>query len=163
MYKRQNLARLSPEDIRPLSVDELPIGMQHMLGARGDRHWLMLFPNGNMWDLRETSTVYEAVQRWLPERPVAGQYLALSVLYNLVRDDAPRIIGTALCMVFIITWVHMRSPRRALGATAALVAGLCWAGAGLALFRVKVSMINFVGIPISVSYTHLTLPTRRFV
>ncbi|MEC8192670.1 MAG: MMPL family transporter [Myxococcota bacterium] len=145
---RANLARLSPEDIRPLSVDELPIGMQHMLGARGDRHWLMLFPNGNMWDLRETSTVYEAVQRWLPERPVAGQYLALSVLYNLVRDDAPRIIGTALCMVFIITWVHMRSPRRALGATAALVAGLCWAGAGLALFRVKVSMINFVGIPI---------------
>jgi predicted RND superfamily exporter protein len=42
----------------------------------------------------------------------------------------------------------MKSHRRGLGATAALLAGLCWAGAGLALFRVKLSMINFVGIPI---------------
>ncbi len=145
---RENLAKLAEGEIEPLSVDELPVGMRHMLGARDDRHWMMMFPNGNMWDLRETSTVYEAVERWLPDRPVAGQYLALSVLYNLVRDDAPRIVAVALCMVFFITWIHMRSPRRALGATAALVVGLCWAGAGLALFRVKVSMINFVGIPI---------------
>ena len=74
--------------------------------------------------------------------------MALSVLYKLVRDDAPRIIVGALILVFFVTWFHMRSPRRALGATAALIAGLCWAGAGIALFRVKLSMINFVGIPI---------------
>ena len=124
------------------------MGLRHMLGARGDQHWMMLFPKGNMWDLRETSEVYDAVQKWLPDRPIAGQYLAVSVLYNLVRDDAPRIIAASLVMVFMITWIHMRSPRRALGATAALIAGLCWAGAGIALFRVKLSMINFVGIPI---------------
>lgn len=145
---RNNLSRLAESDVNPLTVEELPKGLQHMLGARGDQQWMMIFPNGNMWDLRETSRVYDAVQKWLPDQSVAGQYLAVSVLYNLVRDDAPRIIATALIMVFFITWFHMRSPRRALGATAALVAGLCWAGAGLALFRVKVSMINFVGIPI---------------
>jgi len=145
---RKNLARLADGDVKPLTVDELPKGLRHMLGARGDQHWLMIFPNGNMWDLRETSRIYDAVDRWLPDQTVAGQYLAVSVLYNLVRDDAPRIVGAALIMVFFITWFHMRSPRRAIGATAALIAGLCWAGAGIALFRVKVSMINFVGIPI---------------
>lgn len=145
---RNNLAKLGEGEVRPLTVDELPKGLRHMLGARGDQHWMMLFPNGNMWDLRETSEVYDAVQKWLPDRPIAGQYLAVSVLYNLVRDDAPRIIAASLVMVFMITWFHMRSPRRALGATAALIAGLCWAGAGIALFRVKLSMINFVGIPI---------------
>ena len=82
------------------------------------------------------------------DRPAAGQYLALSVLYQMVRDDAGRIVVAALIAVFFITSFHMRSWRRATGATAALVAGLCWAGAGLALFRVKVSMVNFVGIPI---------------
>jgi predicted RND superfamily exporter protein len=145
---RNNLAKLAEKEVVPLTVDDLPPGLRHLIGARGDNHWLLLFPNGNMWDLRETSKVFDAVEKWLPDQVVAGQYLAVSVLYNLVRDDAPRIIGAALMMVFFITWVHMKSPRRALGATAALVAGLCWAGAGLALFRVKVSMINFVGIPI---------------
>jgi hypothetical protein len=145
---RENLSRLGEGKITPLTAEELPRGLRHVLGASGDDEWLMVFPTGNMWDLRETTKVYDAVERWVPERPAAGQYLALSVLYKLVRDDAPRIISAALCMVFFVTWFHMKSVRRALGATAALIAGLCWAGAGLALFRVKLSMINFVGIPI---------------
>jgi len=145
---RQNLSRLSEGELAPIAVEELPHGLRHVLGSSGDREWLLVFPSGNMWDLRETTKVFDAVEKWVPERPAAGQYLALSVLYKLVRDDAPRIIGGALLMVFFVTWLHMKSPRRALGATAALIAGLCWAGAGIALFRVKLSMINFVGIPI---------------
>ena len=145
---RQNLSRLREGDIEALTVDDLPFGLQHVLGAVEGRSWMMAFPSGNMWDLRETQKVYDAIDKWLPEQPAAGQYLALSVLYQLVQDDASRIVLCALLAVFVITGFHMRSPRRALGATAALVAGLCWAGAGLALFRVKVSMVNFVGIPI---------------
>jgi predicted RND superfamily exporter protein len=145
---RENLSRLGEGEIVPLTAEELPRGLRHVLGAAGEEEWLMVFPAGNMWDLRETTKVFDAVERWIPGRSAAGQYLALSVLYKLVRDDAPRIISAALCMVFFVTWFHMKSVRRALGATAALIAGLCWAGAGLALFRVKLSMINFVGIPI---------------
>ena len=145
---RQNLGRLRAGDVEPISVADLPFGLQHILGAADDRHWMMVFPSGNMWDLRETQRVYDAVDTWVPDQPAAGQYLALSVLYQMVRDDAGRIVVAALIAVFLITSFHMRSWRRATGATAALVAGLCWAGAGLALFRVKVSMVNFVGIPI---------------
>ena len=145
---QQNLARLGEGEIESIQAEDLPAGLRHVLGASGDNEWLLVFPSGNMWDLRETTEVYDAVEKWIPDRPAAGQYLALSVLYKLVRDDAPRIIVGALILVFFVTWFHMRSPRRALGATAALIAGLCWAGAGIALFRVKLSMINFVGIPI---------------
>ena len=145
---RENLQRLREGDVQAITVDDLPFGLQHVLGAVDSRHWMMVFPSGNMWDLRETQKVYDAIETWVPEQAAAGQYLALSVLYQLVRDDASRIVICALIAVFVITGFHMRSPRRALGATAALIAGLCWAGAGLALFRVKVSMINFVGIPI---------------
>ena len=145
---QDNLSKLREGGVDPLSVEDLPFGLRHVLGAADDRHWMMVFPAGNMWDLRETQKVYDAVNTWVPEQPAAGQYLALSVLYQMVRDDAGRIVVAALIAVFFITSFHMRSWRRATGATAALVAGLCWAGAGLALFRVKVSMVNFVGIPI---------------
>ena len=145
---RENLSRLRSDDVDALEVSDLPFGLQHILGAADGRHWMMVFPSGNMWDLRETQKVYDAVDTWVPDQPAAGQYLALSVLYQMVRDDAGRIVVAALIAVFFITSFHMRSWRRATGATAALVAGLCWAGAGLALFRVKVSMVNFVGIPI---------------
>jgi len=145
---RDNLSRLREGDIEALTREDLPRALQEMLGAAGDRHWLMVFPTGNMWDLRETLKLYDAVEKWVPDQAVAGQYLAVSVLYTLIQDDAPRIVLFALLAVFFITAFHMRSLKRALGATAALIAGLCRAGAGLALFRVKLSMVNFVGIPI---------------
>ncbi len=145
---RENLKRMGGAEVEPLTIDELPYSLRHVLGSVHDQHWALLFPTGNMWDLRETVGLYEAVQKWVPDYPAAGQYLALSALYQVVRDDAPRIIGLALLFVGLLTWMHMKSWKRAVSATAALVAGLCWAGAGLALFRVKLSMINFVGIPI---------------
>ncbi len=145
---QQNLNRLAQAEPSELTVDDLPRSLRSVLGADAQNHWLMLFASGNMWDLRETSTLYDAVLRWVPDRPAAGNYLALSVLYQLVRDDAPRIIGIALMLVGLVTMIYMRSVGRGIGALAALVAGLCWAGAGLALFRVKLSMINFVGVPI---------------
>ena len=100
--------------------------------------------------IRDSQTVdlAEAVEKWAPEVPAAGSYLAVSVLYRLCRGDSPRIIVVALLLVAVATMFHMKSPRRAAGAVAALVVGLCWAGAGMALFRVKLSMINFVGVPI---------------
>ena len=85
---RENLGRLRAGDVEALKVSDLPFGLQHILGAADDRHWMMAFPSGNMWDLRETQRVYDAVNAWVPDQPAAGQYLALSVLYQMVRDDA---------------------------------------------------------------------------
>jgi predicted RND superfamily exporter protein len=145
---QQNLSRIREADLARMTVEDLPHNLRSVLGADRDRHWLMLFASGNMWDLRQTVDLYDAVQKWAPGVPAAGSYLAVSALYQLCRDDAPRITMLALFLVALMTMLHMKSPRRGVGAVAALVVGLCWAGAGLALFRVKLSMINFVGVPI---------------
>jgi predicted exporter len=145
---QQNLTRLAESTPSVMAVDDLPRALRGVLGADQDHHWMMVFASGNMWDLRAMEQLHMAIERWIPDRPAAGNYLALSVLYQLVRDDAPRIIGMALVFVGLVTILYLRNVGRGLGALGALVAGLCWAGAGLALFRVKLSMINFVGVPI---------------
>jgi len=145
---QQNLRRIREADPRALKVDDLPRGLQHVLGAADGHHRLLIMPSGNMWDLRETAELYDTVQRWIPEHPKAGEYLATSVLYRLVEGDAPRVAGIALIVVFVFTALDLRSVRRGAAAVAALAAGMAWAGAGLALFRIDLSMANFVGIPI---------------
>jgi uncharacterized protein len=145
---QKNLASIAKSDPTALSVDDLPRGLQHLLGAADGHHRMMLLPTGNFWDLRNNLKLYQAVQTWLPGRPAAGEYLALAVLYDLVQDDTPRVAGVALFLVFLVTLVDLRSPVRALGAVAALLAGMAWAGAALVLFNVKISLVNFVGVPI---------------
>ena len=145
---QKNLERIASVDLRPLTADDLPAGLRHALGANGDNHRILLIPTGNMWDLRENARLHDALEAAIPDRPLAGEYLAMSVLYRLVKSDAPRIAVTALLVVFALTALDLRSGRRALGAMGALVAGLVWAGAGMAVFRLKLSMVNFVAIPI---------------
>lgn len=145
---RANLSHIASTSIAPMTREDLPPSLRGLLGANGDHNWILLVPSGNMWDLRETARLYDALQRVLPDRPVAGQHLALAVLYRLVKDDGPRVALVALLVVFATTALDLRNVRRALGAIGALIAGLCWAGAGMALFTIKLSMINFVGIPI---------------
>ena len=60
----------------------------------------------------------------------AGEYLAMAVLYSLVEGDAPRVAGLALLAVLIFSFLDLRKPVLAMGAVAALVTGMCWAGAG---------------------------------
>jgi uncharacterized protein len=143
-----NLAEIARVAPRALSPADLPASVAHLVGASGGTHRLMLMPKGNMWDLRECSRLHAQIDAVLPGADVAGQYLAMSALYRLVADDGPRVAGAALVMVFLCCLVDLRSLRRALGAIAALAVGMVVAGAGVALFRIKISLVNFVGIPI---------------
>ena len=144
----ENLGHIAATPIAPMTRDDLSLGLRNLLGASGEHHWIFLLPAGNMWDLRETSRLYDALHLAIPDRPIASQYLALAMLYRFVQDDAPRVALVALLVVFLTTALDLRNLRWALGAIGALVAGLCWAGAGMVLFQIKLSMVNFVGIPI---------------
>ncbi len=148
MPVQENLARLTEREIVPLSVDDLPYGLQHVVGAADGRHRMMLMCSGNLWDLRENRKLFEDVQAWLPGVPAAGEYLALAVLYDLFRDDTPKVAGVALLLVFIMTLIDVRKVGRALGAVLALLAGMAWAAAAMVLLDLKLSMVNFVGVPI---------------
>lgn len=145
---QENLRRIAATPIAPMTRADLPANLRALLGANGTHHWILLLPAGNMWDLRETARLYDALRQAIPDRPIAGQHMALAMLYRLVKDDAPRVAAVALLIVFLTTAFDLKNIRRAAGAIGALVAGMCWAGAGMALFDIKLSMINFVGIPI---------------
>ena len=74
----------------------------------------------------------------------------MAVLFQLVECDAPRVAGLAMLAVLIFCLLDLRNPIHALAAVGALVTGMCWAGAGMASLDIKLSLVNFVGIPILV-------------
>ena len=145
---RTNLDRLNEHPPRVLTAADLPIPLQHVLGAREGQHRLLLVPAGNMWDMREAAQLAEAMDRELPGQDVAGEYLTLGVLYKLMRHDAPIIGGIAFGLVLLFTAIDLRSFRATVGAIAVLLAGVAWWGALLVLSDIRISIVNFVGIPI---------------
>lgn len=143
-----NLARIASTDIREITPEDLPYSLRHALGAAEGKHRMLMLPAGNMWDLRECDALYEAMKRELPDRPVASEYMAMAVLYRLVQDDGKRVTAVALVLAFIVTLLDVRRLRPAVGTLLTLISGLCVAGAALVLFDIKLSMVNFVGLPI---------------
>ena len=145
---QQNLARIRDTSLAPMAVEELPHGVQQLLGAGGGHFRMVLIPKGNMWDLRENVLLADAISTWLPGRKAAGEFLASAMLYRLMQQDGPRVAGVALILVFFLTVADLRSLSRGTGAMLGLLAGMAWAAGGLALFKVDISLVNFVGIPI---------------
>ncbi|MFN7145203.1 MAG: MMPL family transporter, partial [Myxococcota bacterium] len=145
---RENIARVANVPLVPVTPADLPVAVRHVLGANGEQHRLLLLPSGNMWDMREAAALAEAVERELPGQEVAGEYLTLGVLYELMQRDAPIIGGIAFGLVVLFTLLDLRSLRATAGAIAVLVAGVAWWGALLVSSGIKISIVNFVGIPI---------------
>jgi hypothetical protein len=108
-----------------------------------------MFPSGNMWDMREAADLAVAIDRELPGEEVAGEYLTLGVLYKLMRHDAPIIAAIAFGLVVLFTYLDIRSIRETAAAIGVQIAGLAWWGALLVAAGIKISIVNFVGIPIT--------------
>ena len=145
---RENIAKVATVPLSPLRADDLPAPIRHVLGANSGQHRLLLLPSGNMWDMREAALLATAVERELPGQSVASEYLTLGVLYSLMQRDAPVIGAIAFGLVLFFTLLDLRAPRATAGAIAVLLAGVAWWGALLVSADIKISIVNFVGIPI---------------
>jgi predicted RND superfamily exporter protein len=143
------LLSLTDWEAIPVTREQLPEGILALVGAEDDRrHRLLLFPQGNMVDLREANKLAKEVERALPGAEVTGEYLVTGALFRLVNRDMPLIGVLAFFMVAMITLIDLRRPSLALGALGALLAGMIWAGSAVELAGVKLSIMNVVGIPI---------------
>ncbi len=145
----KNLQKLRDLGVKELSPADLPLPLQAALGGQDGRHRLMLVPGGNMWDMREAAALTEWVDRELAGQDVAGEYLTLGTLFRLLNHDAPIIAGIAFGLVLLFTGLDLRNLRATLGAVAVLLAGMAWWGALLVLSEIKISIVSFVGIPIT--------------
>ncbi len=143
------LLPLADWDGEALTRDALPEGLLGLLGARDpDRHRLLLFPRGNMWDLREAHALLEQVEDLVPDRPVAGEFIATGALYRVINRDMPLVGLLAFLMVAVVVSIDLKRPVRVLLAVGTLVTGLVWTGAALEAVGVRLSLLNVVGIPI---------------
>lgn len=131
----------------PVRRDELPEALVSFLGG-DEHHRLLVFPQGNMWDLTEAAAFSAEIAALAPGRPAAGEYTTLGSLYNLVRTDMPVIAGLALFLVCALTVIDLKKIHWAGGAIATLLSGMVWAGAAIQALGVKLSILNVVGIPI---------------
>ena len=145
---RKNLGRLAEEELRPLSPEDLPYGLQHILGVTGDTYRLLMVPSGNMWDLRETSELTHRVLEEVDDAPVAGEYLAIGTLFDLIQSDIPRVGFAAILLVCLGTLLDLRRPLQAIGAIFVLLSGMVWAGGAISVVGIKFSIMNITGIPI---------------
>jgi uncharacterized protein len=144
---RENLERIHTTPLEPLTPEDLPRGLRHLIGADGDHHRLLLFASGNVWDLREVSALKAQVMDAV-DVPVAGEYIGLGSLYDVIRRDAPVVGLGAAVLVLLGTLLDLRKPLRAVGAMLVLAMGMVWAGGAVAMAGVKLSIVNIVGIPI---------------
>ncbi|TNE86532.1 MAG: hypothetical protein EP330_22600 [Deltaproteobacteria bacterium] len=153
-----NLRYLPPPIAKPLvelrgytgeavTREQLPGALVDFLGG-DERHRLLVFPKGNMWDLTEAAAFSAEIAELAPGRPAAGEYTTLGSLYNLVRTDMPVIAGLALFLVCALTFIDLKKVHWAAGAIGTLLSGMVWAGAAVQTLGVKLSILNVVGIPI---------------
>lgn len=144
----QRLQPLRGAPLELLNPADLPAPVLELVGAAdADRHRLMLFPSGNMWDIREAAALTEELEAALPGERLAGEYIALGSLYRTLLRDMPLVAGLALLLVAAFTFVDFKRVGWTVCAIGTLLAGLVWAGAALESFGVKLSMINIVGLP----------------
>ena len=145
---RANLQVLQTVPLEEVTPTDLPRGLQHVTGASAGEHRLLLFPGGNVYDLRFVEQMKSELEELLPEVSLAGEFMGLGALAAIIKRDAPIVGIGALVLVMLGTLLDLRKPSRAAGAMVLLFAGMIWAGAAIGLARVKLSIVNIVGIPI---------------
>lgn len=136
--------------LRPLELVDLPPPVRDLLGASGQNARMLLFPTGNMWDLREAAQLEAELGEVLPAGAVAGDYVTLGALYRVIHRDMPLVGGLAIFMVMALTAIDLRKLHFVVAAGGTLAAGLVWAAFAVDAVGVKLSIMNIVGVPILV-------------
>jgi predicted RND superfamily exporter protein len=145
----KKLLPLRGKSLQPLTREDLPPGLLTVLGAGDEsKHRILVFPKGNMWDMREAERLSNELARVLPNRLAAGEYISIADMYRTVNRDLPIIAIMALIMVTALTTIDLRKLHWVAGAMFTLIVGMVWSGAAIQTFGVKFSMLNVVGIPI---------------
>lgn len=140
------LLSLRDWDAKPITEKDLPEGLPELLGLTSKRQRLLLMPQGNMWDMRESSQLIDELNG-VVDNPT-GEFLAQGSVYRTVMHDIPIIGVLAFLLITMLTAVDLRNITHAAGAVATLLAGMVWAMAAVSFAGLKISLVNIVGIPI---------------
>ncbi|MEN9787745.1 MAG: hypothetical protein RLZZ299_3009 [Pseudomonadota bacterium] len=145
---QSTLAHVRATDLAPLTPADLPRGLRRVLGADAPQPRALLMPADNMWDMRESARLADAIARELPGVDVTGEFTMLAAVHRMLQRDTPIVGAIAVGLVVLFTALDLRRVRATLGALGVLAAGMCWWGALVVLSGQRLSLVNIVGIPI---------------
>lgn len=148
---------MPPEELEPIDMQDLPDGIARAFtetdGRRGrivfispismdavdDAHYLFRWANAyRRTELSDGSVIIGS-----------GRAVIYADIWSAVLGDVPIAVVVSLLCTLIVVVVAFRRGFASLAVLLALVAGVFWMTAMLAVFDVKLNFLNFVALPIT--------------
>ena len=148
---------MPPKDLKPIGMEDLPDGVARAFtetdGRRGrivfispidmdavdDAHYLFRWANAyRHTELSDGSVIIGS-----------GRAVIYADIWSAVLGDVPIAVVVSLLCTLIVVVVAFRRGFASLAVLLALVAGVFWMTAMLAVFDVKLNFLNFVALPIT--------------
>jgi uncharacterized protein len=146
-----------PEGLKPIEAEDLPASITRLFTDRQGELGRIVFvehhEDRNAWDgqyLIEWSDAARSVRLSDGERPpVVGQPAIFSDLLDAIFDDGPRAVGVALAATALLLFFTFRHASERLLTLGALLLGILWMAALMAVAGIKLNFLNFVAFPIT--------------
>jgi predicted RND superfamily exporter protein len=142
------LANAAPNEDFLVGPEDFPESIQGLLGAGPGKHRILLLPNGNQWSMHENAELADQLETLLPGRTIAGEFVAMAILYRMLTADAPRILIAAAFLVSLLIYLDLRSLPRVALVMGVQTIGMLWAVGMRVLLDMPINLVNFIGIPI---------------
>jgi predicted RND superfamily exporter protein len=148
---------MPPADLVPIADSDIPIEVSRLFtekdGTVGRVVYVEHHPNKSEWDgryLLEWSEAVRAVSLEDGALPaVAGRPPIFADLQKSMLSDGPKAVAIALSVTILLLLVAFRKAAPRLLTLAALLGGILWMAATMAVFRIRLNFLNFVAFPIT--------------
>lgn len=138
---------LNQADTNTIQLAILPENIKSKyISNDGELYLLTIYPKGNIWDLRNLETFYQQSNE-ITHR-MAGTPPMFYYLVKIIGRDGRRAAILTVILVFIFLLVDFKSPMKSIIAMIPLVSGFVWMLGLMALFGVKLTLVNLMGLPL---------------
>jgi predicted RND superfamily exporter protein len=144
-------------EVRPVSVDDLPLAMSRMFTEKNGRIGLpiALYPRHGRttWDghfLIELSDASRTIR--LPDGEIvtsAGSPTIFADMIKAIERDGPLAVLASLLGVILLVIIAFRSVKYILVTLAVLFFGVVWTVGPMAMIDMKLNFLNFIALPIT--------------
>ena len=150
-------AHAPPAELATLAIDDLPERVTRPFTERdGTRGRLLVVENSehySTWDGRYLVKWAGALRELrLPDGerpPLAGRAPVFADMIRVVMRDGPKAIAVSFLATLLLTLVTFRRVRERLLTMGALIVGIVWMAAAMALASMRLNFLNFVAFPIT--------------
>jgi predicted RND superfamily exporter protein len=146
---------LPPPDLHPIRAPDLPASVQRAFRERDGTLGRVIFAyrRASLYEGKQLIRTAGAIREVrLPSGEVlhtSGREVILADIVRQVVRDAPIATAVSLAGVLLLVTLAFRSWRDRAVVLAALLAGVAWMGGIGALLGIKINMLNFVVLPIT--------------